>query len=204
MSMGYYPETAGDEQDTDLDPALYDSALYDLLVAISETGVAIVVSAGNDATKRPMYPAAFLKAPPVVGGRQLPIPLTGVGALNPNGTVAMFSNTEPSASAWRPGAVVVSTMPTGFNAGMQPTSQWPDPGGSIRETPDPDDFESGFGVGSGTSYAAPAFAADVANELLKAAAGALPEHESVDDAIKRCRTAVNDAQAISYLRGQKY
>ena len=27
------------------------------------------------------------------------------------------------------------------------------------ETPDPDDFRSGFGVGSGTSYAAPAFAA---------------------------------------------
>jgi len=103
----------------------------------------------------------------------------------------MFSNSVPSASAWEPGAVVISTMPPDFDAGLEPTSRWSDPSRRAhgRETPDPDDFRSGFGVGSGTSYAAPAFAAKVARQLLLDTPD-LPPTEDDALAAKRCARAV--------------
>jgi hypothetical protein len=160
LSLGYYHESADD--------AAFDSIMYGALQKLGRLGIAVVASAGNDATVRPMYPAAFTPNPagPITEPEKDCVPVVGVGALNPNGTVALFSNSGPSASAWAPGAVVISTMPPSFNAGLNATSSTVDPTGRRRETPDLDNFTGGFGVGSGTSYAAPVFAGTVAQTLI--------------------------------------
>ena len=49
--MGYYHENPQDQ--------LFDPTCFDLLEELSRLGVAVVCSAGNDATNRPSYPAAF-------------------------------------------------------------------------------------------------------------------------------------------------
>ena len=67
-------------------------------------GVVVVCSAGNDATSRPCFPAAF--APwsdgigPIAAGPRLPA-VVSVGALNPNrATDALFSNVGPWVRAY--------------------------------------------------------------------------------------------------------
>ena len=51
LSLGYYHETPEDE--------LFDPTMYDILRELGECGVAVVCSAGNDATARPVFPAAW-------------------------------------------------------------------------------------------------------------------------------------------------
>ena len=51
LSMGYYHETPED--------LLFDPTMYKILRLLGECGVSVVCSAGNDATARPMFPAAF-------------------------------------------------------------------------------------------------------------------------------------------------
>ena len=121
----------------------------------------MVCSAGNDATARPNFPAAF--APwsdgngPVQPDPACP-PIVSVGALNPNlKTDAMFSNAGPWVRAYVPGAAVMSTFPTTFQGGLQPMAR-STAFGRARETIDPDDFRGGFGVWSGTSFSAPLMA----------------------------------------------
>ena len=57
----------------------------------------MVCSAGNDATARPVFPAAFtpwLDDGGTVHAEQGVVPIVSVGALNPNRTTdALFSNT---------------------------------------------------------------------------------------------------------------
>jgi subtilisin family serine protease len=177
MSLGYYHE---EYEDLEFDPLLLAP-----IRALARLGVAIVVSSGNDATTRPMYPAAFAPYPSGVIPEVLvdELPVVAVGASNPDRSVALFSNEGPWVRAHRPGAALVSTLPP-FDGSRTPSIEMdgmgdspvaPDPKGkNVRSTIDPDDFSSGFGVWSGTSFAAPILVGELAaylttNRLLPAA-----------------------------------
>jgi subtilisin family serine protease len=129
----------------------------------------VVVSAGNDATSRPAFPAAFA---PHRGGRvrddSTIVPVSAVGARNPDGTIAMFSNDGPWVKYLRPGASLVSTFPDTYDGSAEPSHKVLNRRGEIRSSFDPDDFISGFGVWSGTSFAAPVLAGEVAAALASA------------------------------------
>jgi subtilisin family serine protease len=168
MSLGYYHE---EYEDLEFDPLLLAP-----IRALARLGVAVVVSSGNDATTRPMYPAAFAPYPggviPGVLADELPV--VAVGASNPDRSVALFSNEGPWVRAHRPGAALVSTLPP-FDGSRAPTIEMdgmgdppgaPEPKGrNVRSTIDPDDFSSGFGIWSGTSFAAPILVGEVAQYL---------------------------------------
>ncbi len=179
LSVGYYHETPED--------ALFDSPLWCSLQALLALGVTVVCAAGNDATARPRFPAAF---DPWEPGHPCPVdwggaplaPLVAVGALNPNNTDALFSNVGPWVRAHASGAAVLSTMPVSFEGGLQ-ASAATTAHGRRRASIDPDDYSSGFSIWSGTSFAAPLLAGQLAAELADPAV--LP-----DDPVKRARTVV--------------
>jgi subtilisin family serine protease len=159
LSMGYYHETPED--------ALFDPTMYAILEDLSHHGTVVVCSAGNEATSRPCFPAAF--APwsnglgPFVAVPDC-LPIVSVGALNPNRrTDALFSNAGPWVRAYETGAAVLSTMPA-FQGGLQPVAR-SRAFGRVRESIDPDDYGGGFGVWSGTSFAAPLLAGRLAAGL---------------------------------------
>ena len=79
MSFGYYHEAPDDVRT--------DASLGQALGALADAGTLLVASAGNDATTRRMFPAALDTRPD-----HKPLNVVAVGALNPNGTVALFSN----------------------------------------------------------------------------------------------------------------
>ena len=100
LSMGYYHETPKDQQ--------FDKTMYKILEKLGRCGVAVVCSAGNDATAREMFPAAFGPwsfGTPTVPANPDAVPVTSVGALNPNGyTDALFSNAGPWVTTYAEGA----------------------------------------------------------------------------------------------------
>ena len=152
LSFGYTDEDPDDR------PGGPIAAAIDRL---TDLGVPVVAAAGNYASTRPFYPAAF-----AAGSRpQQAAPVISVGALNPNGSVAMFSNDGPWVSCFATGAALVSTFPT-YADGAENPWRSSRPGGRHRETMDPDDFGSGYAVWSGTSFAAPLVAARLAAALL--------------------------------------
>ncbi len=157
LSLGYYHEQP---DDPDFDPLLRGP-----IEMLGRYGVAVVVSAGNDATERPAHPAAFA---PYDGSPYRPdpdvVPVLAVGALNPNGTTALFSNEGPWVKYMRRGAALVSTFPTTYNGSRGPEVEVETDSG-VRQSMDPDDFSSGFGVWSGTSFAAPVLAGELAAVL---------------------------------------
>jgi subtilisin family serine protease len=175
LSMGYYHETPQDE--------LFDPTMYDILHRLGECGVSVVCSAGNDATARPMFPAAFAPWEDGKGGATPSadvVPVMSVGALNPNGTVALFTNDGPWVRTRVFGAAVVSTLPP-FQGGLQPaarTEAWQ----RTRESIDPDDYTGSFALWSGTSFAAPLFAGKVAAKLLDTID---PDHDGRRTAVER-------------------
>jgi subtilisin family serine protease len=149
LSLGYYHETPDD--------VLYSAALRDVILQITAAGCAVVCSAGNDATSRPMFPAAF-------PGEPGDAPLLAVGAKNPGGhSVALFSNTAPWVDLYACGVSVLSTFPA-FDGGAQAVTRR-DAFGQRRESLDPDDFSAGFAVWSGTSFAAPLVSGTIARML---------------------------------------
>lgn len=160
LSFGYYHEEPAD--------LAYDQQLLVPLQEFSRLGVVTVAAAGNDATSRHFYPAGF--APHPGGQVQLErdcVPLISVGARNPNGdSTALFSNAGDWVVCERPGAAVVSCLPTTFNGALQPSARVIVAGYGERETIDPDDFRGGFAVWSGTSFSAPIFAGEVAQYLV--------------------------------------
>jgi subtilisin family serine protease len=160
LSLGYYHESPDDVS--------FDPLIRHPLQELAELGVIVVAAAGNDATVRPLFPAAF--APDADGIVKIAandaVPIIGVGALNPDHTIALFSNAGPWIKTYRTGAALVSTFPVTFDASAEPSHRlhafdgW-------RETLDPDDFGSGFGTWSGTSFAAPVLAGEIAREVLR-------------------------------------
>ncbi len=165
LSLGYYHEQADDVNT--------DQPLLVPLAALAETGVAVVVAAGNDATTRPMFPAAFTPQAP---GAPVPLtsgaaPLLSVGALNPDGTHALFSNAGDWVPNHRQGVNLVSTFPM-FDGSLQPRNRVDSPWG-VRASFDRDNFSSGFGTWSGTSFAAPLLAGELAQALASGACGPL-------------------------------
>jgi subtilisin family serine protease len=160
LSLGFFHETPED--------GLFEHALGERLVALRRLGCAVVCSAGNAATDRPSFPAAlwawddaeFTVEDPGAGAA----PHVSVGALNPNGTVALFSNIGRWVRAYAPGVGVLSSSPP-FRGGVQPGSRQ-HAGGLRRETIDPDDFSGGYAVWSGTSFAAPYVAGRLAASII--------------------------------------
>ena len=157
LSLGYYHETPQD--------VLFDPTMYDILRRLGECGVAVVCSAGNDATARPMFPAAFA---PWADGRRLGagaspdvVPIVSVGALNPNGTDALFSNAGPWVRAYAPRRRGDEHHAATFQGGLEPIART-EAYERVRESIDPDDYTGGFALWSGTSFAAPLFAGRVA------------------------------------------
>jgi subtilisin family serine protease len=159
LSLGYYHETPQD--------LLFDPTMYEIMQLLGECGVSVICSAGNDATARPMFPAAFAPWADGSGGVEATstlVPIVSVGALNPNGTDALFSNAGPWVRAYAPGAAVMSTLPP-FQGGLEPGART-EAYMRKRESIDPDDYTGTFAVWSGTSFAAPLFAGWVASQLV--------------------------------------
>jgi serine protease len=65
---------------------------------------------------------------------------------------------------YRCGVATVSTMPVTVEGSLRGGVNVPKEDGSPeRGTPDPDDYSSGFGIWSGSSFASPACAGDMAH-----------------------------------------
>ncbi|MEU3646118.1 S8 family serine peptidase [Lentzea sp. NPDC034063] len=156
LSMGYPFERPEAEEHT--------SPLAVQIGLLRERGVLVAAAIGNSASNRRFFPACLsthvneLVTPPVVS----------VGALNPNGSIALFTNETPTCYA--SGVNVISTFPQDANASRQPLVQVPAANRGdlpqFRQTPDVDDHRrSPFGVWTGTSFAAPHIAAHLAKAL---------------------------------------
>jgi hypothetical protein len=154
LSLGYFDESAAD--------VAYSSGLWQVIELLLGAGVAVVAAAGNYSTFRKFYPAAFSEAPVPAGQ----VPLISVGALNPNGSAALFSDAGRWITAFAPGAALVSTFPTDVNGSRSPEIKLR----GFREALDPDDYSGGFAIWSGTSFSAPLLAAHIARSLLAGAA----------------------------------
>jgi len=156
LSLGYFDESAADVR--------YSSGLWQVIEVLLGLGVAVVAAAGNYSTSRRFYPAAFTLLPPPG-----PVPMVSVGALNPNGSKALFSDDGRWVTAWAAGASVVSTYPDDINGRRCPQIRMRSRA-TEREALDPDDYRGGFAVWSGTSFSAPLLAAHIARQLLADAA----------------------------------
>jgi hypothetical protein len=168
LSLGYFDESEHDVK--------FSSGLWKVIKVLLDLGVVVVAAAGNYSTSRKFYPAAF-----ATESAADQVPLISVGALNPNGSKAVFSDGGGWITAWASGAVVVSTYPVDINASRTPDLRMrahpanPMPRGVAargeRESLDPDDYSGGFAVWSGTSFSAPLLAARFIRALLEGAAG---------------------------------
>jgi subtilisin family serine protease len=164
LSLGYYHES-------DLAGIAYDNRLKQALDALGDLGVLVVAAAGNNATSRPLLPAGFTTYHNGALQSSSPsVPLLSVAALNPDGSIALFSNDGDWISCHAPGAALVSTMPAvdvglqaSIDLGSGPIDQRAV--ASWRASIDPDRF-TGFASWSGTSFAAPVAAGAAAQALI--------------------------------------
>jgi len=181
LSLGYYHETPGAFDD--------EPAFFGVLRALASTGVAVVAAAGNGGTNQEFYPAAFASA----GG--FDVSIASVGALNPDGaTVSVYSNTGSWVTAYRCGTAVVSTMPTTFNGSLQPVLAKGAGHDPARAAVDPDDYSSGFALWSGTSFAAPAYAGDVAAALVRCELAEDADLKTRLEILGKARTIVEEGE----------
>jgi hypothetical protein len=199
ISMGYYHENTDDD--------LLDPILWTILDELGRLGVTVVCSAGNDATDRPCYPAAFApwrdhEGPVKVDADRVPV--VSAGALNPNSSDALFTNAGAWVRAYSSGAAVMSTMPP-FDGGLQPIGKVTIDG-RLRESIDPDDYRSdvrdghapggGFGLWSGTSFAAPLIAGRIAAAMGEDLMAGRDREHSAKAAVRRGWDAVEAATGI--------
>ena len=165
LSFGYFSESRHDD-------VVLTSGLWRVIKVLLSLGVVVVAAAGNFATSRRFYPAAFARETVPAGQ----VPVISVGALNPNGTKAVFSNDGHWVTAWARGAAMVSTYPIDVDASRTPELRIPvnrRPPGDVppgREALDPNDYSDGFAVWSGTSFSAPYVAALITRSMLEGAA----------------------------------
>ena len=148
LSLGYYSEDADEK---------YNARIKDILLDLGRAGVAVFCAAGNDATARPSYPAAFAADPGFVDDPAV-VPLSSVGALNPNGSVAAFSNYGSWVTSAALGVNVVSAIPIDADGSQGAPYVTTESGHRSRSAIDPDNFRSGYASWSGTSFAAPILA----------------------------------------------
>lgn len=153
LSLGYYHETPDSVSD--------EAGLMAALAALSASGVTVVASAGNGASDVQFWPAAAGTNGIISGA-----PLVSVGSTNAGRRkVSHFSNTGGWVRTYRPGAGVVSTMPVTLDGSAQASQLGNGPAHPRRGTPDLDDFSSGFGLWSGTSFSAPLLVGELASAL---------------------------------------
>jgi subtilisin family serine protease len=192
LSLGYFSESPADQA--------FTSALWHAIQVLLDLGVVVVAAAGNLATSRLFYPAAFALRPTPAGH----LPVISVGALNPNGSRAVFSDGGRWVTAWASGAVVVSTMPTDINGSRSPELRLPaHQGGPLppgharaahRESLDPDDYSRGWGAWSGTSFSAPLLAAHFVRALL-----AGPANPASGLVLEPCDAQTTTSRALAAL-----
>jgi serine protease len=153
LSMGYYHE--------DITPDTTTGAVFSVLRLLAAEGVAIVAAAGNGSTTEKFWPAA-MAADTAPGS----VPVTSVGALDHNGArVALFSNSGSWVTDYRRGCNVISTMPTTLDGSVVSPVDADPRGLPPRGSGDPDRYECGFGIWSGTSFAAPVATGLIATAL---------------------------------------
>ncbi|MGA8458575.1 MAG: S8 family serine peptidase, partial [Streptosporangiaceae bacterium] len=103
LSLGYFSESPRE--------MAFTSGLHTVIDVLRGLGVVVVAAAGNYSTARRFYPAAFARPSPADQ-----VPLISVGALNPNGSKAVFSDAGDWITCWAVGALVISAFPTDINA----------------------------------------------------------------------------------------
>ncbi|MGL5910997.1 MAG: S8 family peptidase [Phycicoccus sp.] len=159
LSLGMYHESP--------EEALRDGPFIDVLRKLSDAGVAIVTAAGNDGTSARFLPAGYAKFPDSSGQSDIS-GLVGVGAENPDGcTVALFSNNGEWVTTHAPGTAVVSTVPVELSGSRQASVRARRDDPVDRATVDWDDYSAGFAIWSGTSFAAPWIAGEIAAQIVK-------------------------------------
>ncbi|MET0134288.1 MAG: S8 family serine peptidase [Kibdelosporangium sp.] len=152
LSLGYFDESG----------TPFTTHLVQAIDELRKLGVLVVAAAGNDATTRRFYPAALADRPLEPGHAPQVI---SVGALNPSNTKALFSNEASWVRCWATGAGVVSTYPIDVRGSATATNLPAVDRGAL----DPDDYQSGFAVWDGTSFAAPLAAATLTSQLIACA-----------------------------------
>jgi len=158
LSLGYFSDSAAD--------AAYTSELRNVIDELLGMGVLVAAAAGNFTTKRRYYPAAF--AGDAHTAKQ--VPMVSVGALNPNGTSAAFSDGGSWVHGWASGAAIISTFPVDVNGPLDPNVE-----NGNAEGLDPDDYTGGFAAWSGTSFSAPAMAAHLVAAMIEPLRGPAPD-----------------------------
>jgi Subtilase family len=124
------------------------------MAGLTQRGVKIVASAGNDSSAQPVYPAAFAVEP------SLSASVVSVGALSSPTQWASFSDYGPWVREARKGIGIISVLPeVNASAGEQQVTD---------DAFDPLDMEvtrDGFAWWSGTSFAAAIYAGQLASQL---------------------------------------